>query len=307
MKETINGIFGFLSALFIYTAAIVPALAVEPKCPGSSNPDPAVIWCDDFDNSVSMNQKYFDYDNGGGEFLPVAGTGIDGSTGMQVIWQTGEDNAGNFKRTFGRSPVNSQSHSNQDFPEIYWREYIKMQQGWTGNPYKLSRATIFSASNWAQAMIAHVWGDGAGDSLVIDPATGVNSSGNVVTTSYNDFAHLQWLGLRRGTTPIFSSQGSGKWYCIEARVNLNTPGASDGIFELWIDDRPEASRTNLNWVGTWQGYGINAIAFENYWNGGAPGPRIRHLDNIVISTKRIGCLSPSDIIPPSPPTGLRVQ
>ncbi|MCI0527740.1 MAG: hypothetical protein L0Y56_09895 [Nitrospira sp.] len=276
---------------------------MEPSCPAGSNPNPNVIWCDDFDDGIPVAQKYFEYNSNGGDFVPVAGQGLGGSYGMQVIWQVGEVDAGNFKRTFGRSPVNSQSHSGIDFREIYWRQYLKMQQGWTGNPGKLSRATILATSNWAQAMIAHLWG-GSSDYLSIDPASGIDGSGNLVTTTYNDFANLRWLGARRGTTSIFSQAASGKWYCIEAHVKLNTPGLSDGIFEFWIDGNLEANRTDLNWVNTWQNYGINAVFFENYWNAGAPSVMVRYFDNIVISTQRIGCL---DATSPNPPTGLQVQ
>jgi hypothetical protein len=277
----------------------------QAGCPGGSSPDATILWCDDFEDGVAMTTKYFDYDNDGGEFVPVAGKGFGGSTAMQVIWQAGEDAAGSFMRTFGRNPVRSQSHSSQDFREIYWREYVRTGPGWSGNSFKFSRATIFASSSWAQAMIAHVWGDGVGDTLAIDPATGVDSSGRLVTTTYNDFANLRWLGLRRGTTPLYSSASADQWFCVEAHVKLNTPGASDGRFDLWIDGHLEASRSDLNWVGTWQTYGINTINFENYWNGGAPGTRTRYIDNIVIATRPIGCLSGSGALP-SPPTGLRI-
>jgi hypothetical protein len=264
--------------------------AVEPFCPNGSAPDPHVIWCDDFDDGISPSQKYFEYDNNNGDFVPVPGQGVNGSVAMQVKWQKGEVSAGGLRRTFGRSPVNSQSHSKTDFKEIYWRQYLRMQSGWTGNPYKLSRATIFATSNWAQAMIAHLW-QGSGNVLALDPASGINANGKLITRGYNDFANLQWLGIKAGTTPIFSTALSGQWQCVEAHAKLNTPGASDGVFEFWINGNLEAREVNLNWIGTWQDYGINAIFFENYWNDGAPGERIRYFDNIVISTQNIGCLT----------------
>ena len=61
------------------------------------------------------------------------------------------------------------------------------------------------------------------------------------------------------------------------------------MFELWIDGRAEASNTTLNWVGAYDDYGINVVFFENYWNAGSPKAQNRYLDNIVISTQRIGC------------------
>jgi hypothetical protein len=135
----------------------------------------------------------------------IDGYGVEGSTTVKVNWGTGQVSGGHFVRTFGRSPVNSLSHSTQNCTEVYWRLYLRMQDGWTGNPYKLTRATIFATSNRAQAMVAHLW-EGPGDTLALDPATGIDSSGQLATTQYNDLAHFTWLGLDPGTTAIFSPQ-----------------------------------------------------------------------------------------------------
>ena len=107
---------------------------------------------------------------------------------------------------------------------------------------------------------------------------------------YNDFDHLQWLGNQDGTTPIFATDHSGIWYCIEAHVKLNDPGESNGVQEFWIDGNLEARRENLDFVGTYQDYALNAVFFENYWNNGSPVEQERYFDNIVVSTERIGCL-----------------
>jgi hypothetical protein len=72
-------------------------------------------------------------------------------------------------------------------------------------------------------------------------------------------------------------------------MRLNDPGQSNGIFEMWIDGKLEAQRTGLNWVGSYQEYGINAIMLENYWNAGSPVTQERYLDNLVVSTQPIGC------------------
>ena len=48
--------------------------------------------------------------------------------------------------------------------------------------------------------------------------------------------------------------------------------------------------TGLNFLGSFSQYGINAVYFENYWNTGSVIPQDRYMDNIVVSTERIGCL-----------------
>jgi hypothetical protein len=73
-------------------------------------------------------------------------------------------------------------------------------------------------------------------------------------------------------------------------MKLNQGDAGDGIFEYWIDDHLEARRTGLNWISTYQDYGINAVYLEQYWTS-VPFSRVqqRYWDNFVVSTARIGC------------------
>jgi hypothetical protein len=259
---------------------------------------PEWIFCDDFEDTTALVKpsRYFEYNNNRGDFANVKGAGIDGSYGMRTIWQSGEVDAGSIKLAFGKHPVSYMNKQgirpNDTFREIYYRMYIKMQDGWQGSPAKLSRASVFSnTNNWGQAMIAHLWSDDL-EHLILDPASCV-SNGVVNCTTYNDFANLKWIGQKSGTTPIFATVNSGKWYCVEHHIKLNDPGQSNGIQEFWINDTLEARRENLNFVGTFNAYAINAVFFENYWNNGSPKLQERYFDNIVISTSKIGMIQKS--------------
>src|SRR5262249_28667028 len=128
------------------------------------------------------------------------------------------------------------------------------------------------------------------------PATGILDS-HKATTGYNDFAHLRWMGLRDGKTPLFHSAESGRWVCVESHVKLNTPGQRDGVFELWIDGRLETSRTDLDWTGAWNDEGINAVFLEHYWNSGSVRRQARWFDDFVISPQPI-----RPIVSTTPPT-----
>ena len=75
---------------------------------------------------------------------------------------------------------------------------------------------------------------------------------------------------------------------LECRVKLNTPGKSDGINQLWIDGRLECERHNLNFRGSYDKHGINAVFLESYWNRGSPVTQSRWYDNFIVSTKPIG-------------------
>ena len=257
-----------------------------------ATPRAAWIWCDDFD--VDRLSSYFERSSAGGAFARVSGVGRGGSFGMRATYQPGIPDAGNLKLAFGATPtayfrpVDAGVAKNRD---VYWRVYVRTQTGWNGQgPGKLSRAMVLATSSWAQAAIGHVWTPGTAPYLQIDPVRGTDASGVLRTTTYNDFANFTWLGALSGTTPLFSAGNANVWFCVEAHMRLNDPGVSNGIEELWVDGRLEARRADLNWLGSYSNYGINAIFFENYWNApGSPVAQSRFLDNIVVSTERIGC------------------
>lgn len=287
--------------MFLSTVAAGLALVATPayanECANWQSEHPEWIWCDDFEDSTPLSSKYYDFDGDNGDMTRISSQKKSGNWSLRGRWQAGEDDAGHFMRTFGRNPVNSQSHSSEDFREIYWRHYFKLQDGFVGRPDKFTRIFVFTSTNWAQAMISHIWLDeNAREKLMQDPASGV-SGGTVVTTGWNDFAHLQWLGGTVGETTL----EDGRWYCLEGHVKLNDPGYSNGIAEFWLDGNLEARRTNLNFVGTYTGYALNTLSFEHYWNAGSPVQQDRYFDALVISRSRIGCL---DTSPPSPPTGV---
>lgn len=275
-------------------AAVGPEGGPAGECEDWQARHPEWIFCDDFESAGPLVApgRYFEYGDDEGDFVPLAGAGVGGSIGMRTRWQAGEVGAGGFKLSFGRNPnayMKRGIRPDEDFREVYYRMYLRHQEGWRGNPAKLSRATVFGdADSWAQAMIAHLWSDAQGH-LLIDPASCVTGA-EVVCQQYNDFERLQWLGFMAGTTEIFSTADAGTWRCVEAHVRLNDPGQKNGVQQFWIDGRLEARRDGLDFVGDYTAYGINAIFFENYWNDGSPVEQERYFDHIVVSTAPIGCL-----------------
>ena len=231
-------------------AAVIPA----PEQPAQR--DKAVIFYDDFDQLPDWRSRYFEYSPANESFVWSEREGLHGGA-MRCQFDKGQVTAGSLKVLFGKNPFGRGIRTDESFQEIYWRVYVKHEAGWQGNPAKLARATCLAARDWSQGFIAHVWG-GKGDVLCIDPATGIRDS-HKVTTGYNDFPHLKWLGSRQGHTPIFSPTESGRWVCVESHVKLNSPGKTDGVFELWVDGKLEAARTDLDWHGEWADYGINAV------------------------------------------------
>jgi len=163
MFKNMTGLARILPILAIFS---INSHAAEVMCPKGISPDPNVIWCDSFEDEdlgpgKTVGENYFNFNPGlDPENMKRINTeSIDGSYSLKNHWNAGAglDQTGSFMRTFGRNPVNSQSHSTQDFDDIYWRLYVKLQPGFSGQPNKLTRATIFAGSNWSQAIVAPVW------------------------------------------------------------------------------------------------------------------------------------------------------
>lgn len=275
-------------------ASIVTAQS-GPECRDWQERHPEWIFCDDFESDEPLVGvgRYFEYGAADGDFVPIDGVGVDGSRGMRALFREGTVGAGGLKLAFGRNPnayMRSSLRADEDFREIFYRVYVRMAEGWVGNPAKLSRATVFAERNdWSQAMIAHLWG-GRGHVLAVDPVRCVGEDNQVKCRGYNDFEHMDWLGYAFGHTPLFATRYSGRWFCVEAHVRLNRPGVSDGIQQFWIDGLLEARRDGLDFVRSYTEYAINAVFLENYWNDGSPREQERYLDNFVVSSERIGCL-----------------
>ena len=289
----------------VHAALAVVSLAVLPVCSEVSAelasecerlpiPSDTVLWCDDFENtdlpsSGRVEDNYYDFSDAGGSLRRVSTEAKSGRFALEQHYRrAGAQSAGYFSRTFGKSPVSSQSHSDRRFREIYWRFYVKHPSSFAGFPSKLTRATVFAAKNRAQAMIAHVWLESdAQKAWLLDPASGTDKAGSLRSTRWNDFANLRWLGRRKGKAAI----ARGQWQCVEVHVALNDPARANGRFSLWVDGVLSARASDLNWLGDFQDFGINAVMIESYWNAGSPAVQSRYIDSLIIAEQRIGCHS----------------
>ena len=258
---------------------------------------PAWLFCDDF-SAPPTSERYFSVDDADGVFVWQADRGVDNSGAMVASWEPGQVGAGNLQLLIGANPLAVPDIGSKldRYQELYYRHYFWLAPGWDGDPYKLSRVTMLTDDQWSQAMIAHIWSGNDQGRLAIDPVSCTTAVGELACQGYNDFANMRWLGLHNGTTLVHRSENSGRWHCIEARVKLNDAGQSNGVQQFWLNGKLEASAEQLNFVGDFDEYGLNGLFIENWWNGGAPGVRTRIIDNLVVSTEPIGCLSLDDFI-----------
>jgi hypothetical protein len=74
-----------------------------------------------------------------------------------------------------------------------------------------------------------------------------SACGNNITTSHNF----------RGNT----------WYSIKERVRVNTGNASDGILQIWVDDRLLIDRKNMRYMNAGANNLVNSILFHSFFGG----------------------------------------
>ncbi|QNK60129.1 cadherin-like beta sandwich domain-containing protein [Paenibacillus sp. PAMC21692] len=280
-----------------YTVTLAQAAPFEVNECSAAHAD--WLFCDDYE--VDRMDQYFERTSRS-QFYRTSDVGLSGSSGMKAEFRQAdgaEHDTGAIKVAFGRTPTSYMdpvAAENEDLTEVYFRFYVKHQEGWIGGGGdKLARLSSMQSANWAQSMIAHVWsGNNAGKNLLVaEPARGTDASGTLLSTKWNDWANLYWFGGQASETPIYDENHVGEWYSVETRVKLNDPGQSNGIFQVWIDDKLQMNRTDLNWIGSYEigpgkGYGLNWLALENYWNAGTPQDQERYFDNFVISRSKIG-------------------
>jgi len=285
-----------LGALAI-AAVAVTACKGATRAPASEcmTPRPGWLWCDDFE--TDRTASYYEYNNANGNFVRRAGVGINGSTAMHAHFTAGAVEVGYLHLAIGKTPsshLRPVDAGTARYRELYWRLYVRYSPGWIGGGgNKLTRAVSMAKADLSEAAFAHVWAGNDGtageNQLYIDPASGTDTLGNLLTVGYNDFAHMRWLGARGSTLTLFDSAHIGPWYCIEVHAKLNDPGSSNGVMQLYINGTLQAQDTGMNWVGNFTDYGFNVVMLENWWNKGAPANEDRDIDNFVVSTRPIGC------------------
>ncbi len=144
--------------------------------------------------------------------------------------------------------------------------------------------------------LATTWGGGGGN------ITGTNQ----IVWGNGTMNH--WCNVTMASAPV------GRWAWFEFHAMLNTPGQSDGIFDVWVDDVQCAHYTDVQYRDASVTTGWGLIKHTAEWGGGGgtvPAQQYWWVDHTVISTTRIGrpgsAPAVGDSTPPSPPVGLRIQ
>lgn len=270
-----------LPAVFLLTWA---ATATASECDNWQQLHTDWLWCDDFESTTTLSQRYEDVNTNG---LSVIGSeGMSGSKGLTQRYTSGQVDAGWIVK-----------YKAEGFPDhVFYRFYHKFGSGFTRFPPKMSRIGYRSHSSWAEIFRVHTWLTSSGlltADVLAKNSTTTNGSG--------------WLPLATASYPFASHLN--EWVAIEVEIKLNAPGKTDGLYRTWINNEQVIERVNVDLRGGTSDK-INEVMLDAYWNAGSPGALSRYYDNFVISTQKIG-LAGAPIItpttPPSAPTNVNVQ
>lgn len=298
--------------------------SAETQCNGN---DPSVLMCDDFEDGT-WYEKNCDVANASGGLLQT--DGWCGTIYADPISPTsaaicGGQGAGgtNCAATSGyldghRGNRNMADHSlgpdRTSYDELYFRYYIRT-----------STDTIWSGEKLLTFNKCCAGGGGIDFTCA---ATGQSGAGANNTAEYNivDAGSDTWKTQNQGNN--LGVAANNRWYYVELHVRLNTPGVSNGIWEVWMNDcgtsgvcggapTLRSRHTNIMYRASGNNSTIGTVWIENWGNnrpgasGGNDGTIGTHYyDQVVIATRPIGFIgsaASSDAIPPSAPGNLRVQ
>lgn len=294
-----------LALTVLISAAPAPVFAgmyfnsSEPGCDGS---DPTIVACDDFEDGT-WYEKHCDDANATGGLLQTDGwcgtiyadpitpanaaiCGGKGAGGTSCAATSGYLDGSRGGRNMADHDFAGQARYN----DIYFRYYIRT-----------SPDTVWSGEKMVTFNVS------AGSGGIIFGCAGSGNGGGATTAEFNivNKANDSWLnqnlGRNLGVAP------NNHWYYVELHMKLNTPGAADGVWEVWIDDcgldglgctgpgTLRSRHTNAVFRTSDPNENIGAIWIENWGNNRSGGSDTHDgsigthdYDQIVIATRRIG-------------------
>jgi hypothetical protein len=104
--------------------------------------------------------------------------------------------------------------------------------------------------------------------------------------------HLDEAGDIQTWDRDVASLDNGKWYCVEGRIKLNTPGKHDGVIEGWVDGQQAYSRSDFAFRRADEGsMHIKSFWFDNYYGGSYTSPVVNEVDfdSLALGDQKIGC------------------
>ena len=279
--------FAFLPAERAYSAS------AEPICS-----TPAVIFCEDFENVVLPGIWEDGYNPSLHSITTVPANVYRGQSALQATFPGGTAGAGWLTKWFMPG-----------YDHTFARLYLKLDPSWQCGPDLCTKIMVFYGNRhdnqWSGFGQAGICPSGT-DYYYAGIATALPTPGNFIFYSYFPGMPKQPDGTTCwGTNTQFAPPTTiqpGIWTCLEFEVQANTPGSADGFERVWINDVLKGEVLNMRWRDTTN---LQTNAFQLSFSASSAISSHMWIDNIVVSTQRIGCLSAGVL--PAPPSNLMVR
>lgn len=301
MVGRVRNVLIFLMSLAV--SSLLGTIIAVPVEAGSST----VIFEDDFEGQ-DVN-CWSNKPNGGGWNFAGCGGFVNIGQGSHVGLAVGEVSHSG-KKAIKITFTSNENHGGGEvklsgYDRIFTRQYDYYERNFDfAYGMKIHRIRSFNGNLNDFDIVSVAWGTPTSGSTNM---SGVNDMGNISINANG--GPVDWGSAWGGES--FQRE---KWYCVETEVKLNDPGSANGEVRIWIDGNLLVQRTNVNIRGGLS-KSINRILFGGWYSNGAKGlnpqpdpavPSIRYIDDVVISTERVGCLPDvPDKTPPGSPTGVR--
>jgi hypothetical protein len=287
----------------LYAAFVAFTFLVGEKTYGADAicSSPAVIFCEDFENGNFA--KWQDgYNPDLHKITSAVANAYQGQKALEVTYPAGSD-GGWLTRWFMPG-----------YEDVYARLYVKFESGWKCGQNCTKIFAFYGNridnqwSGFGKAGIRPNGTDFFYTALITLNSYRQPDPGEVIFYSYfpemqPDGAGNYWGNFFFQNDPRDALQ-PGRWYCLELEQKANTPGLHDGLHRMWIDGVFKGEAMNIRWRDTTD---LRINAFQLTFSGSVPLTEQVWIDNVVVSTQKIGCITSSGVTPPAPPTGLIVR
>ena len=183
----------------------------------------------------------------------------------------------------------------QEPEEVYFRYYLRLADDWlpTVDGGKLPGLSgTYGKSGWGGRRANGTTGWSMRGHFNRAPSPGNPLRGN---TTVGTYAYHADMDDKYGDLWSWTADGLGvlernRWYCLEQRFRINTPGGKDGIFQAWVDGALAFEKLDVN-VRTVPELRIERVWMNVYHGGTATAARDMHLyiDSVVVARKPVGC------------------
>ena len=316
-KRTFQVLAKSLIILLLVPFGIYAAPLVVPRneC---ANPPIGTIFCEDFEGT-NPKSHFNDYDgNLDTENLIITDSGPSGDTSNKEIRlrvPVGQSGVSDLLKVLPGS-----------YDKLYARWYIKYEQGFNfsalnhgsglaaGDRNLLGQSGIRpNGSDWAGFFIQYQENTAKPYAYsyyrgMYQDCSDPNGScwGDSLPCVY-DNGEFYCTKQQDRTTVNLPALVAGQWYCIEEFVDMgtstNTSQSANGRLTLWLDSNQLADNQNL-WLRTTSNLKLQNLWLSLFHHDGTHSIVGELIDNVVVSTQRIGCGSVAPA-PPENPKGVK--